>query len=178
MMTARALVVAVAMAVSGMSAAADPTYNLGVDAWRKKDYAEAARQWSLSVLTGDLDAINNLAYLYANGMGVTQNADAADKLWRLAAFSGHAESQWHLAISYEKGLGVPQDLVAAYAWYGCAIESAKRLAPADASGTEAKIGGDAQASFRAIKDKLDQSRLARAELLRALLVQRYGIAAP
>jgi TPR repeat protein len=178
MMTARALIVAVAMAISDLSAAADPAYNLGVDAWRKEDYADAARQWSLAVLSGDLDAINNLAYLYANGMGVTQDADAAVKLWRLAANSGHAESQWHLAVSYEKGLGVPQDPVTAYAWYGCAVESARRLAPADASGTEAKIGGYAQASLMAIKDRLDKPSVERADLLRVLLVQRYGIAAP
>jgi TPR repeat protein len=164
--------------MSGVSGADDKAYNLGVDAWHKKNYAEAARQWSQSILSGDVDALNNLAYLYANGMGVPRNPDAATKLWRLAAHSGQAESQWHLGVAYEQGLGVPQDLVTAYAWYGCAIESARRLAPSDVSGTETKIQGDAQESFAAIKDKLDKSDVARAELLRALLVQRYGIAAP
>jgi len=176
--SARALIVALALVTSGVSVAADTAYNLGVDAWRKKDYVEAARQWSQSVLSGDLDALNNLAYLNANGMGVAQNADAAFKLWRIAANSGHAESQWHLGVAYEKGLGVPQDLVTAYGWYGCAIESAKRLALADASGTEAKIGEEAQESLMAIKAKLDKPDLERAELLRTLLVQRYGLAAP
>jgi hypothetical protein len=176
MVTTRVLLVA--LALSGISAAADTAYNLGVDAWHKKDYVEAAHQWSLSVLTGDVNALNNLAHLYASGMGVTRNADAAVGLWRLAAYSGHSESQWHLGVAYEQGLGVPQDLVTAYAWYGCAIESAKRLAPGDVSGTEAMIEGDAQGSFAAIKGKLDKSTRVRAELLRALLVQRYGIAAP
>jgi hypothetical protein len=178
MATARVLLVALALALSGISAAADTAYNLGVDAWHKKDYVEAAHQWSLSVLTGDVNALNNLAHLYASGMGVTRDADVAVGLWRLAAYSGHSESQWHLGVAYEQGLGVPQDLVTAYAWYGCAIESAKRLAPGDVSGTEAKIEGDAQGSFAAIKGKLDKSTRVRAELLRALLVQRYGIAAP
>jgi hypothetical protein len=174
----RVWLAAVILGASGLSIAADTSYNLGVDAWQKKNYAEAARQWSSAALSGDLNALNNLAFLYSSGMGVTRQSDVAVKLWRIAAHSGHSESQWHLGTAYEQGNGVPKDIVAAYAWYGCAIVSAKRRAQEDGSGTEARIEADARESLAAAKVKLDKSNSARAELLRALLVQRYGTAAP
>ena len=178
MTVTRAFVVAVMLTFSGVSTAAEDPYNLGVGAWRKKDYAEAAHQWSLAALSGEVNALNNLGYLYDNGMGVAQDHGAAVKLWLLAAHSGQSESQWHLGIAYEQGTGVPKDLVVAYAWFGCAVDNAKRLAPDDSSGTESNIAADAQESLAAVSSKLDKSELERAEHLRTMLVQRYGIAAP
>jgi hypothetical protein len=170
--------IAVLLGASAVAHAADTPYNAGVDAWHKKNYVEAARQWSTAVLAGDINAMNNLAYLYSNGMGVARKNDVALRLWLAAAYSGQSESQWHLGTVYEEGKGVPRDIIRAYAWYGCAIVSAKRLSNADASGTEAKIEADAQASFDVAKAKLDPDQLPRAEVLRSLLVQRYGIIAP
>ena len=178
MNAARVWLATVFQGASGLSIAAGTPYNLGVDAWQKKNYVEAARQWSSAALSGDLNALNNLAFLYSSGLGVTRQSDVAARLWRIAAYSGHAESQWHLGTAYEQGNGVPKDIVAAYAWYGCAVESARRRAQEDGSGTEAKIEADARASLAVAKAKLDNSNAARAELLRALLVQRYGTAAP
>ena len=174
----KALVVAVALFVTASSTAAETAYNLGVAAWQKKNYVEAARQWSAAVLTGDLNAMNNLAYLYSNGMGVAHQDAVALSLWQSAAYSGHSESQWHLGTVYEQGLGVSRDLVRAYAWYGCALISTKRNAEGETADVEATIGADAESSLAALKGKLDNEQLARAEVLRAQLVERYGKAAP
>jgi hypothetical protein len=128
-------------------------------------------------LLGDVDALNNLAFLYSTGQGVTQNEDIAVSLWHLAAYSGHSEAQWHLGGAYEQGLGVPKDLSMAYAWYGCAIVSAQRRAHNDVSGTEAKIESDAQGSLASLKTTLEQTALSRGEELKDTLVRRYGIGA-
>jgi TPR repeat protein len=176
--TVKILVVAVALCVTALPAASETPYNLGVAAWQKKNYVEAARQWSAAVLTGNLDAMNNLAYLYSNGLGVAHQDAVALSLWQSAAYSGHSESQWHLGTVYEQGLGVSADLVRAYAWYGCALASAKRNTEGETADVETKIGADAESSLAALKEKLDDKQLARAEVLRAQLVERYGKAAP
>ena len=75
-------------------------------------------------------------------------------------------------------LGVSRDIVRAYAWYGCALASAKRNARGDTADVEARIGADAVSSLAALKGKLDDGELARAEILRMQLVERYGKAAP
>ncbi len=176
--TVRGLVVAAALCVAALPAASETPYNLGVAAWQKKNYIEAARQWSAAVLTGNLDAMNNLAYLYSNGLGVAHQDTVALSLWQLAAYSGQSESQWHLGTVYEKGLGVPTDIVRAYAWYGCALASAKRNTEGETADLETKIGADAESSLAALKGKLDEKQLARAEVLRVQLVERYGKATP
>ncbi len=176
--TVKVLVVAAAVCITALAAASDTPYNLGVAAWQKKNYPDAARQWSAAVLTGNLNAMNNLAYLYSNGLGVAHQDAVALSLWQSAAYSGHSESQWHLGTVYERGMGVSRDLVRAYAWYGCALASAKRNAEGETVDVEAKIGSDAEASLAALKGKLDDEELARAEVLRMQLVERYGVAAP
>ncbi len=175
---AKVLAVAVALMVTTLAAAADSSYNLGVAAWQKKNYAEAARRWSAAVLTGNLNAMNNLAYLYSNGLGVAHQDAVALSLWQSAAYSGHSEAQWHLGTVYERGLGVSTDIVRAYAWYGCAWASAKRNAEGETADIETKIAADAQTSLAALKGRLDDEQLARAEILRGQLVERYGTAAP
>jgi hypothetical protein len=176
--TTKILVVAVAVCITALAAASETPYNLGVAAWQRKNYVEAARQWSAAVLTGNLNAMNNLAYLYSNGLGVTHQDAVALSLWQAAAYSGHSESQWHLGTVYEQSLGVPKDLVRAYAWYGCALASAKRDTEGETAAVETKIGADAEASLAALKTKLDDKQLARAEVLRMQLVERYGTSAP
>lgn len=154
------------------------SYNKGVDAWRRQDYAAAAREWSVAVLSGDTNAMNNLAYLYFNGMGTERRIDDAIALWRLASYSGNSESQWHLGYAYQEGIGVEKDLVAAYAWYSCAIETAQRLAARDESGTEAKIAADAKSSLAGLEGQLAPEPLASALVLRSKLIERYSAAAP
>ena len=181
MMVARcfyAALLLVLLSIAQVADALDEPYNAGVDAWKKKDYAQAANQWSQAVLAGNLDAMNNLAYLYFNGLGLKSRVPDAIRLWRIAGFAGHSEAQWHLGAAYENGTGVEKDPVKAYAWYQCAIESAKRKKVSDPTGTEARIEDDAARSMRQLMTQMSPSDLARASGVAHEYIRRYGTASP
>ena len=72
---------------------------------------------------GGCTAQYNLGLLYASGLGVAQDYQAALKWHRMAATQGHAGAQNELAQMYAKGQGVQPDQVLAYVWYTVAIES-------------------------------------------------------
>jgi TPR repeat protein len=72
---------------------------------------------------GDARAQYNLGLLYASGLGVSHDYQAALKWHRSAARQGHAGAQNALAQMYAKGHGVPQDNLRAHMWYSAAIES-------------------------------------------------------
>ena len=173
-----ALSAAIGISTCLSAAAAETPYNLGVEAWKHKKYDEAAREWALALQDGEVNALNNLGYLYSTGKGVPKDPDRAFQLWTIAARYGNSESQWHMGYAYEHGEGVGQDLVYAYGWYGCALASASRLKHDDASGTERHIEDDAVASLRDLKPQLSSEQLTRAQELTQRLVDRYGQAAP
>ena len=78
---------------------------------------------------GDAAAQSDLGFMYANGSGVTEDAEEAVRWFRLAADQGGAAAQNNLGLMYETGAGVLQDYVEAVRWY--------RLA-ADQGGAEAQ----------------------------------------
>lgn len=158
--------------------AANGSYNAGVDAWRKKDYPEAAKQWSQAVLTGNIDAMNNLAYLYFYGLGMPARISDAIQLWRVAAFAGESESQWHLGRAYEDGKGVEKDALKAYAWYRCSVHNARRKKDSDKRDIEAGIEQDALKSLQLLESRLSADELQRAGGLADDYIRRYGTAAP
>jgi Sel1 repeat len=168
----------VLLSIAPAADALDEPYNAGVDAWKKKDYAQAANQWSLAVLAGNVDAMNNLAYLYFNGLGLKSRVSDAIRLWRIAGFAGHSEAQWHLGAAYENGTGVEKDPVKAYAWYRCAVESAKRKKASDSTGIEARIEDDAARSMHQLMTQMSPSDLARASGVADEYIRRYGTAPP
>jgi TPR repeat protein len=88
-----ALVAFILVLSSCASAPPETPYNLGVEAYRKRDYSEAAAQWTKAVANDDTAAMNNLGYLLYNGYGVAKDIDRALKLWRVAAVAGESESQ-------------------------------------------------------------------------------------
>jgi hypothetical protein len=159
--------------------AAESDFSLGVSAYKKKDYAQAAAYWSKSVLRGDAYAMNNLGYLYYYGYGVSKDHAAALGLWRVAAFAGNSESQWHLGKAFESGIGVEQSLAKAYAWYRCSVESASENVRSNRNvKTETEILDDSRDSLRELADKMDASELAMGEALASEYIARYGRVAP
>ena len=72
---------------------------------------------------GDARAQYNLGLLYASGLGVEQDYQAALKWHRMAAGQGHAGGQNELAQMYAKGQGVQPNQVLAYVWFSMAIAS-------------------------------------------------------
>lgn len=65
---------------------------------------------------GNVDAQNNLGWIYSNGHGATQNYQEAMKWFRLAAAQGNAGAQLSLGKMYSSGQGVEQDHVRAQMW--------------------------------------------------------------
>lgn len=92
-------------------------------ALQRGDYRVAAALFRPLAEKGDPRAQYNLGLLYASGLGVTHDFQAALKWHRLAAGQGHAGAQNALAQMYAKGHGVPQDTVRAHMWYSVAVES-------------------------------------------------------
>ena len=93
------------------------------DALQRGDYRLAAGLFYPLAEKGDARAQYNLGLLYASGLGVTHDYQAALKWHRMAAAQGHAGAQNELAQMYAKGQGVQSDQVLAYVWYSAAAES-------------------------------------------------------
>lgn len=161
-----------------VSATTESVYNLGVEAWKHKNYAEAARLWTLALPEGNVNALNNLGYLYSTGMGVPKDPERAFQLWTIAARFGHSESQWHLGYAYQHGEGVEADEIYAYAWYLCAQASAARLKLKNSDGTEQTIENDVVASLKELEPQLSATVLGHARELAQKLIDRYGTEAP
>ena len=86
------------------------------------DKKEAAKWYRLAAEQGNQYAQFNLALLYKNGEGVTQDYKEAVKWYRLAAEQGNADAQFGLGIRYDNGQGVLQDYKEAVKWYRLAAE--------------------------------------------------------
>ncbi len=93
------------------------------DALRRGDFRVAAGLLYPLAERGDARAQYNLGLLYASGLGVTHDYQAALKWHRMAAKQGHAGAQSELAQMYSKGQGVSQDYIHAHMWYSIAAES-------------------------------------------------------
>jgi uncharacterized protein len=93
------------------------------EALKRGDFRVAAVLFSPLAEKGDVRAQYNLGLLYASGLGVVPDYQAALKWHRLAAGQGHAGAQSAIAQMYAKGYGVPQDNVRAHVWYSVAVES-------------------------------------------------------
>ena len=146
--------------VSCASVPAETTYNLGVVAYKERNYTEAAAQWTKLVARGNIKAMNNLAFLLYYGYGVDKDTYRAVELWRVASDAGESEAQWHLGGAYESGIGVERSLSKAYAWYQCAIEIASsNLRAANGNHHEATILKEAKGSLDKMKDGLSASDL-------------------
>jgi TPR repeat protein len=166
--------------VSCASVPTETPYNLGVAAYKKRNYSEAAAQWTKAVASGNTEAMNNLGFLLYNGYGVDKDTDRAIKLWRVASEAGDSESQWHLGRAYETGIGVERSLSKAYAWYACAIQTASNNSTAAIKdhNTEAEILKDAKGSFDKIKGGLSASDLEMGRALAVDYIARYGRPSP
>jgi len=94
----------------------------GVAAYGRGDYATALRVVRRFADQGDVAAQYNLGIMYANGQGVPQDYVQAMKWSRLAAEQGQADAQYNLGLMYDLGQGVPHDYAEAVRWYRLAAE--------------------------------------------------------
>ena len=66
---------------------------------------------------GNIDALNNLGYLYDEGLGTRRDQAKARELYIRAAEAGNAGAQMNLSAYYFKGLGgLRKDLAKSLAW--------------------------------------------------------------
>jgi len=161
---------------SVLGACASPTaehsaYNAGVAAYRIKDYATARTEWQEAASAGDASAKNNLGFLLSEGLGGERDQAAAIRLWTEAATQGHSEAALHLGQAYKEGNGVPKSHIEAYAWFSCAVASA-RAASAD-DDTEREILGDANDALSRLMTAFPSEDFGAAQRLAALYVRQY-----
>jgi len=83
----------------------------GWDAYTRKDYSTALKEWQPLAEQGDAQAQYYLGVLYFKGEGVPQDYAQAREWWLKAAAQGHAIAQFNLGVLYMAGKGVPQSYV-------------------------------------------------------------------
>jgi TPR repeat protein len=113
---------------SGQSQDDAATYQLGLDAYGKKNYAVALEKFKAVAEHGNAEAQFNLGVMYRQGQGVAQDDKQAVEWWTKAAEQGHTEAQDNLGLRYARGQGVPQDWVQAYKWFTIAGASGNQIA--------------------------------------------------
>jgi uncharacterized protein len=101
-------------------------YHLGNQCLEEDDPTEATRWFLKAVNNPDsLDggastagrASYQIAKMYEEGKGVTQNDETALSWFFKAAEKGDTEAPWDIARRYAKGIGVPKDTAVAAEWY-------------------------------------------------------------
>lgn len=83
------------------------------------DYDSALRYYK--ELPNNSAAINNLGYMYDNGLGVRKNSKKAFELYKKAAEMGDDHSMRVLASKYQLGQGCEKDVTMAIRWYKKAL---------------------------------------------------------
>lgn len=152
----------------------ESAYNKAVDAYQEERYHDAFRLWSAAAAHGSVDALNNIGFLLYSGLGATQDHEAAVDLWRTAAYAGHSEAKWHLGEAYENGKGIPKDRTRAYAWYRCAVATAKWKLTENDDEVEGVILKGAEQSLQALTPLLTKADLVRGNVLATECIERYG----
>jgi len=77
-------------------------------AYENGDYATALEGFRTLAEQGNANAMNNLGLMYANGLGVAVDLDAAHAWYQKAAAKGSLSAINNLGALYEMGQGVPQ----------------------------------------------------------------------
>jgi TPR repeat protein len=144
-------IIAIAVLFVGLSLGtpAYADFQKGWDAYDRKDYATALKEWEPLADQGDVFAQSSLGGMYRDGLGVIQDYKKAVKWYRLAADQGYAAAQFDLGLSYATGQGVIQDYKEAIKWHRLAAEQGNALAQY-ALGFMYRLGyGAAQDNLRA-----------------------------
>ncbi len=89
---------------------------------------EAMEWFRKAAKLGSLDAITNIALMYADGVGVAKDPAQAITWFRQAADGGEGAAQYNLALMYARGEGTPQDYKESLHWLTAAAD--KDVVPA------------------------------------------------
>ena len=104
------------MICSFLSVTAFASYEEGVSAVKRKDYASAIQEFTASAEQGDRSSQSALGEMYQNGIGVERDFNKA-LLWHSkAAEQGAKLSQYNLGYMYFTWQGVNQEYIQALSW--------------------------------------------------------------
>ena len=108
--------------------ASSADFQRGLDAYYKKDYETALREWEPLVDVGIAKAQYYLGMIYEHGQGVPINPGHAAYLYRLAAEQGDVSGQYALAVAYTKGSadGKGVDYILAHMWANVAASNGSK----------------------------------------------------
>ena len=138
-----------------------------------KYYKTARVEWNKAVSEEDTSAMNNLGYLSSEGLGGERDEVTAVHLCTEAAQRGHFEAALHLGKAYEDGKGVDRSDVDAYAWYRCAVASA-RASSAKGDDVEEAILKDANDALARLMAVFSPKHFDEAQKLAGRYVQTYA----
>lgn len=99
---------------AGFAASREAQYTLGLmleslPGATSAQYAESANWYYRAALAGHTGAMNNLAALHHDGLGVPVTLGIARLWYERAAKLGFAPSQYNLALMHGRGTGMPRD---------------------------------------------------------------------
>lgn len=101
----------------------------GLAAYKRGDYATAAKDWQTLAEQGDDNAKCDIGYLYAAGQGVPRDYARTLYWWRLAAKDGYVRAEEHLGILYNNGTAfLPYDPVKGVHWFWLAAKQGDAFA--------------------------------------------------
>ena len=80
-------------------------------------YDLARKYYEKAIELNNDKAMNNLANMYFEGIGVIKNIAKANELYKKAADLGNVHAMYNLGNNYYNGDGVQQDYIAAKNWY-------------------------------------------------------------
>lgn len=109
--------ITLALSIVCLATPARADFQAGNDAYNRKDYETALREWKPLAEQGNADAQYTLGAMYDKGKGVPQDYVQARQWYEQAAAQGHAKAQVNLGLLYDKGQGVPQDYGQARHWW-------------------------------------------------------------
>ena len=97
-------------------------YGDGDNAYAEGDYQGAILEWLQVAEQGDARAQYNVAWMYANGKGTSQDFQEAVNWYKKSADQGYADAQYNLANLHLRGCGVTQNDYLAFSWFIKAAE--------------------------------------------------------
>jgi hypothetical protein len=122
------LTTALAAGLPGMAAAdltidpSKPALVAAESTYQRGKHAAAFRLFETLAKTGDVTAMDWVAFLYSRGEGVRQDYAAALDWYRKAAATDDSYATGEIGRFYEQGLGVAIDYAEAMKWYRAAAD--------------------------------------------------------
>ena len=92
------------------------------------DYGKAMEAYQNAADLGDYNALNKVAYMYQEGLGVKQDYGKAMELFTKSADAGNANSIQNIGYMYYNGFGVDKDYGKALEWYQKAADAGNTYA--------------------------------------------------